>query len=631
MAKAKSSDYNADKIHVLEGLKAVRKRPGMYIGSTGPSGLHHLVYEVVDNSIDEAMAGYCDQILVTIHRDNSVTVEDNGRGIPVDKHKKGKSALEVILTVLHSGSKFGGGGYKVSGGLHGVGVSVVNALSSQLDVWVKRDGKVYHQQYSKGKAVSALQEVSLSSRTGTTIKFSPDPGIFETVEFDSDTLLIRLREMAYLNRGLKITFRDERSDRSEVFFQKGGIVDFVKALNEGTQVLFDKPIYFSAEKSDVQVEIAFQYNDAFSETFYSFANNIRTSEGGTHEVGFRNAHTRVFNDYARKARLLKADDQNLTGDDVREGLTCILSIRLQEPQFEGQTKAKLGNSEIRSIVDSVFAENLGAYLEKHQSVARKLIEKAIGAAKARDAARKARELARRKTPLEQASPLPGKLADCSSKDPALCELFLVEGDSAGGSAKQARYRANQAILPLRGKILNVEKAALDKIKANEELKAIVAALGTGIGKDFDLSKARYHKLVVMTDADVDGAHIKTLLLTLVFRHLGPLIEAGYVYIAQPPLYKVRHGKKTHYCQNDRELEKVLKNAKTGYSIQRFKGLGEMSPEELWETTMDPETRTLKRVEPSFFDDDACSTCMGNDIARRREFIQECFAQTKDRS
>ncbi|AQS60441.1 DNA topoisomerase (ATP-hydrolyzing) subunit B [Desulforamulus ferrireducens] len=621
------NNYGADQIQVLEGLEAVRRRPGMYIGSTSARGLHHLVYEVVDNSIDEALAGYCDKIIVTIHKDNSVTVEDNGRGIPVDLHPKvGRPAVEVVLTMLHAGGKFGGGGYKVSGGLHGVGVSVVNALSKKLTVEVKLNGKIYRQEYSRGVPLADLQIIGKSKTTGTKVTFKPDDEIFEELEFSLETLTQRIRELAYLNKGVKIILVDERKDpvHEQIFQFDGGIKDFVKHLNRNKQVLHPKPIYVSGERDQVIVEVAVQYNDSYTENLLSYANNIHTIDGGTHEVGLKTALTRVINDYGRSHNILKNNDANLTGEDIREGATLVISVKVPEPQFEGQTKTKLGNSEVRGIVDSIFAEKFSTYLEENPSVAKKIIEKAVTAARAREAARKARELTRRKSALDSMA-LPGKLADCSEKDPSLCELYLVEGDSAGGSAKQGRDRRFQAVLPLRGKILNVEKARMDKILANEEIRAMITAMGTGIGEDFDITKARYHKLVIMTDADVDGAHIRTLLMTFFYRHMRKLLEAGYVYVAQPPLYRIRKGNHDSYVYSDQELEETLKRiGHDKVSIQRYKGLGEMNAEQLWETTMDPDTRTMYRVTlaDAIEADATFSMLMGDRVEPRREFIQE---------
>ncbi|ADG80904.1 DNA topoisomerase (ATP-hydrolyzing) subunit B [Thermincola potens] len=624
MEQNTNHNYGASQIQVLEGLEAVRRRPGMYIGSTSTRGLHHLVYEVVDNSIDEALAGFCDKIEVIIHHDNSITVIDNGRGIPVDIHPKiGKPAVEVVLTILHAGGKFGGDGYKVSGGLHGVGVSVVNALSEWLEVEVKRDNHIYHQRYERGLPVTELKIIGDSNSTGTKITFKPDHEIFEDLVFNFETLSQRLKELSFLNKGLTIILKDERDGNEKTFQHEGGIIDFVKHLNKNKDVLHPEPIYFEGEKDDVMVEIALQYNDGYTENIFSFVNNIHTHEGGTHEAGFKTALTRVVNDYARKYNLLKENENNLTGEDIREGLTAIISVKVREPQFEGQTKTKLGNSEVRGIVDAVVVEGVGTFLEEHPPFAKRITEKAINAARAREAARKARELTRRKNALESTS-LPGKLADCSLKDPAVCELYLVEGDSAGGSAKQGRDRRFQAILPLRGKILNVEKARLDKVLANEEIRAMITAMGTGISDDFDISKARYHKLIIMTDADVDGAHIRTLLLTFFYRYMRPLIEAGYVYIAQPPLYKVKKNKIDNYVYSDHELEKLLNQiGREGVSLQRYKGLGEMNPEQLWETTMNPETRTILRVnlEDAMIADEIFTILMGDKVEPRREFIQ----------
>jgi len=620
--------YDASQIQVLEGLEAVRKRPGMYIGSTGPKGLHHLVWEIVDNSIDEALAGYCTEIHVTIGKDNSITVADNGRGIPVDVHETtGRPAVEVIMTVLHAGGKFGGGGYKVSGGLHGVGASVVNALSEWLEVYVYRDGKIHYQKYERGEPRTDLQIVGETDRTGTTTRFKPDPEIFtETIEFDYETLATRLRELAFLNRGLKITLTDERIDnRKNEYFYEGGIRSYVRHLNRTREVLHEEPIYIAGERDGIAVEIALQYNDSYTSNIYSFVNNIHTYEGGMHESGFKMALTRIINDYARKQQIFKENDDNLTGEDVREGLTAIVSIKHPSPQFEGQTKTKLGNSDARTVADAVFSEQFETFLLEHPTVARKIVEKGMMAARARVAAKKARELTRRKSALE-ISNLPGKLADCSSRDPSISELYVVEGDSAGGSAKQGRDRHFQAILPLRGKIINVEKARLDKILSNNEVRAIITALGTGIGEDFDISKARYHKVIIMTDADVDGAHIRTLLLTFFYRYMREFIERGYVYIAQPPLYKIEHGKQVRYAYNDRQLEKILAELpdQPKPTIQRYKGLGEMNPEQLWETTMNPETRTLLQVslQDAIEADETFEILMGDKVEPRRQFIEE---------
>ena len=626
--------YDADQIQVLEGLEAVRKRPGMYIGSTSGKGLHHLVWEIVDNSIDEALAGYCSEINVIIEKDNSITVTDNGRGIPVGIHEKmGRPALEVIMTVLHAGGKFGGGGYKVSGGLHGVGASVVNALSAMLEVTVHREGQIYYQQYHQGVPVEDVKVIGETEKTGTITHFKPDPEIFtETTEYDYETLLTRVRELAFLNRGIKINIEDKRTGKRNEFYYEGGIKSYVEHLNRAREVIHEEPIYMEGEKEGISVEVSLQYNDGFTSNIYSFANNIHTYEGGTHESGFKTALTRVINDYARKNKLFKDQDDNLTGEDVREGLTAIVSVKHPDPQFEGQTKTKLGNSEVRTITDAVFSEGFEKFLLENPAVARKIVEKGLMASRARLAAKKARELTRRKSALEVSS-LPGKLADCTSKDPSISELYVVEGDSAGGSAKQGRDRHFQAILPLRGKILNVEKARLDKILSNNEIRTIITALGTGIGEDFDISKARYHKIVIMTDADVDGAHIRTLLLTFFYRYMRQIIEAGYVYIAQPPLYKIELGKKIDYAYNDRQLEKYLselpENAKP--EIQRYKGLGEMNPEQLWGTTMDPENRTLLQVslEDAIEADETFEMLMGDRVEPRRQFIEENAVYVKN--
>jgi len=618
--------YDESQIQVLEGLEAVRKRPGMYIGSTSVKGLHHLVWEVVDNSIDEALAGYCTHIEVIVHKDNSITVIDNGRGIPVGLHPKlQKSTVEVVLTVLHAGGKFGGEGYKVSGGLHGVGVSVVNALSEHLTVQVKRDGKIHQMEFVRGVPQYELKVVGETEETGTTITFKPDPEVFtETVEFDYDTLQSRIRELAFLNKGIQISLIDERSDTEHTFKYDGGIIQFVEYLNRNREALHEQPIYMEGMKDNIQVEIALQYNDSYLENIYSFANNIHTHEGGSHESGFKSALTRVINDYARRSNAIKDSDANLTGDDVREGLTAIISVKIPEPQFEGQTKTKLGNSEVRGIVESLFSEKFAEFLSENPTTAKKILEKSLQAARAREAARKARELTRRKSALEVSS-LPGKLADCSSKDASISELFIVEGDSAGGSAKQGRDRHFQAILPLRGKILNVEKARLDRILSNAEIRAIITALGTGISDDFDITKARYHKIIIMTDADVDGAHIRTLLLTFFYRYMRQIIESGYVYIAQPPLYKIEKNKVVRYAYNDAERDQILKEMGEGKTnVQRYKGLGEMNPEQLWETTMDPESRTLLQVsiEDALKADEIFDTLMGDNVEPRRDFIQE---------
>ena len=591
--------YGADQIQVLEGLEAVRKRPGMYIGSTSGRGLHHLVWEIVDNSIDEALAGYCTKIHVIIEKDNSITVKDNGRGMPVGiQEKTGRPAVEVILTVLHAGGKFGGGGYKVSGGLHGVGASVVNALSSELEVYVYREGHIHYQKYERGVPVEDIKIIGESEETGTTVHFKPDTEIFtETDVYEYELLATRIRELAFLNRGLSLTIEDKREDGKKAeYHYEGGIKSYVEHLNRTKEVLHEEPIYIEGEKEGISVEVSMQYNDSYTGYIYSFANNIHTHEGGTHEFGFKTALTRVINDYARKGGLIKDSDTNLSGEDVREGLIAVVSIKHPNPQFEGQTKTKLGNSEVRTITDSLFAEHLEKFLLENPSVAKKIVEKGLMAARARMAAKKARELTRRKSALEVSS-LPGKLADCSSKDPSISEIYIVEGDSAGGSAKQGRDRHFQAILPLRGKILNVEKARLDRILSNNEVRAMITAAGTGIGEDFDISKARYHKIVIMTDADVDGAHIRTLLLTFFYRYMRKIIEAGYIYIAQPPLYKVQQGKKVEYAYNNKQLEEIMATlpATPKPNIQRYKGLGEMNPEQLWETTMNPENRTLLQV------------------------------------
>jgi DNA gyrase subunit B len=618
--------YTAKDITVLEGLEAVRRRPSMYIGSTGPKGLHHLVFEVVDNSIDEALAGFCQNIEVIVHKDNSVTVKDDGRGIPVGRIPKyNKPAVEIVLTKLHAGGKFGGEGYKVSGGLHGVGISVVNALSEALTVEVARDGQIYRQAYAQGKPLSGLEVVGKSRASGTKITFKPDSKIFEEIVFDFETIAERLQETAFLNKGLKVSIKDERvSPPEEVVYQyKGGIVDFVKYLNANKDPLHKKVIYFHSLENGTDIELAMQYNNGYTEGVFTFANNINTREGGTHLSGFRAALTRIINDYAREKGLLKEKEENLQGEDVREGLTAILSVKLKEPQFEGQTKTKLGNTEVRGLVESVVYTKLSEFLEENPQIARLIVSKAIAAARARAAARKARELTRRKSLLESTS-LPGKLADCSISDAAHAELFLVEGDSAGGSAKQARDRTFQAILPLKGKILNVEKARLNKILHNEEIQAIITALGTGIGEDFDLASARYHKVIIMSDADVDGCHIRTLILTFFYRYMQPMIEAGYIYIAQPPLYKVTLNKSTHYFFKDRELEEFLKANNGQINIQRYKGLGEMSPQQLWETTMNPEARILLQVnlDDAIMADKIFSVLMGDKVEPRRDFIQK---------
>lgn len=621
--------YDANQIQVLEGLEAVRKRPGMYIGSTSGKGLHHLVWEIVDNSIDEALAGFCDEINVIIEKDNSITVKDNGRGIPVGiQEKMGRPAVEVIMTVLHAGGKFGGGGYKVSGGLHGVGASVVNALSTELEVYVHRDGYIYFQKYERGVPAADLEVIGDTDYTGTTTHFKPDGEIFtETLEYDYDTLATRLRELAFLNRGIKITIDDKRveNNKHNEYHYEGGIKSYVEHLNRTKEVIHEEPIYLEGERDGISIEVALQYNEGYTESIYSFANNIHTYEGGTHESGFKTALTRVINDYARKNGIFKENDANLSGEDVREGLTAIVSVKHPDPQFEGQTKTKLGNSEVRTITDTVFASHFDKFLMENPMVARKVVDKGLMAARARMAAKKARELTRRKSALEVSS-LPGKLADCSSKDPSISEIYIVEGDSAGGSAKQGRDRHFQAILPLRGKILNVEKSRLDKILSNNEVRAIITAVGTGIGDDFDIAKARYHKIVIMTDADVDGAHIRTLLLTFFYRYMRKIIEAGYIYIAQPPLYKVQQGKRIEYAYNDRQLDEIMAQlpAQPKPGLQRYKGLGEMNPTQLWETTMDPETRTLLQVslEDAIEADETFEILMGDKVEPRRQFIEE---------
>ena len=626
------AEYGADQIQILEGLEAVRKRPGMYIGSTSGRGLHHLVYEIVDNSVDEALAGYCDTITVTINKENSITVIDNGRGIPVGiNHKTGLPAVEVVFTVLHAGGKFGGGGYKVSGGLHGVGASVVNALSEWLEVEIYHEGKIYKQRYERGKVIYKLKVIGECDPelSGTKVTFLPDKEIFEETIFDYDILKQRFREMAFLTKGLKIILRDEREEEliERTFHYEGGIKEFVTYLNKSKTPLYEQIIYCEGMKDNVYVEVAMQHNDSYSDNTYGFVNNITTPEGGTHVVGFRNALTKTFNDYARKNKLLKDSEPNLTGEDIREGLTAIISVKIEDPQFEGQTKQKLGNSEARGAVDNIVSTQLGIFLEQNPAVGKMTVEKSVMAQRAREAARKARDLTRRKSALEGMS-LPGKLADCSDKDPVNCEIYIVEGDSAGGSAKTARDRATQAILPLRGKILNVEKARLDKIYANAEIKAMITAFGTGIHDDFDISKLRYHKIIIMTDADVDGAHISTLLLTFLYRFMPELIKQGYVYLAQPPLYKLEKNKKVWYAYSDEELNDIL--AEVGRDgnnkIQRYKGLGEMDAEQLWDTTMDPEHRILLRVtmddETSSELDLTFTTLMGDKVEPRREFIEE---------
>ena len=631
-------EYGANEIQILEGLEAVRKRPGMYIGTTSAKGLHHLVYEIVDNSVDEALAGYCSVIDVCINEDNSVTVTDNGRGIPVGINEKaGKSAVEVVFTILHAGGKFGGGGYKVSGGLHGVGASVVNALSSWLNVEIRQGGKVYLQSYKRGIAEFELKEIGTcpEEETGTKVTFLPDPDVFEETVYDFNTLKTRLREMAFLTKGLRIVLRDKRNltndpeftENKREFFYEGGIKEYVQYLNKSKLSLYDDILYFEGEKNNVFVEVALQHNDSYNESSFSFVNNINTPEGGTHLTGFRNAITKTFNDYARNSKMLKDSEPPLSGEDIREGMTAIISIKIEDPQFDSQTKQKLGNSEARGAVESIVSEQLTYYLEQNPSVARIICEKSINSQRAREAARKAREAARRKSPLEGGG-LPGKLADCSDKNPENCEIFIVEGDSAGGSAKTARSRATQAILPLRGKILNVEKARLDRIYENKEIKAMITAFGTGIHEDFDITKLRYHKIIIMTDADVDGAHIATLMLTFLYRFMPELIKQGYVYLAQPPLYKLEKNKKTWYAYSDEELNSILMEVgrDNNNKIQRYKGLGEMDADQLWDTTMDPEKRILLRVN---MDDEAESeldltftTLMGDQVEPRREFIEE---------
>ncbi|MFD2117391.1 DNA topoisomerase (ATP-hydrolyzing) subunit B [Paenibacillus yanchengensis] len=620
--------YDESQIQVLEGLEAVRKRPGMYIGSTSVKGLHHLVWEVVDNSIDEALAGYCDKIEIIIHDNYSVTVIDNGRGIPVGENTKLKiSTLEVVMTVLHAGGKFGGDGYKVSGGLHGVGVSVVNALSELVVVEVKRDGNVYQQEYRRGAPQYPIKIVGQTEETGTKVTFTPDEEIFtETREFEYELLQSRIRELAFLNKGIELVLTDERDGVSNTFKYEGGIKEFVAYLNRNREALHEEPVYVEGMKDTVQVEVALQYNDSYTENIYSFANNINTHEGGTHESGFKSALTRIVNDYARKNNLLKENDTNFSGDDVREGLSAIISVKIPNPQFEGQTKTKLGNSEVRGIVESFFGEKLMQFLEEHPAVSRKIVEKGLQAARAREAARKARELTRRKTALEVGS-LPGKLADCSSRDATISELYIVEGDSAGGSAKQGRDRHFQAILPLRGKILNVEKARLDRILNSAEIRAIITALGTGISEDFDITKARYHKVIIMTDADVDGAHIRTLLLTFFYRYMREIVEAGYIYIAQPPLFLIERNKVARYAQTEKERDEIIKNEfgeGTKVKIQRYKGLGEMDAIQLWDTTMNPDSRTMLQVtiEDAMEADVIFDTLMGDNVEPRRDFIQK---------
>ena len=632
-------EYGAEQIQILEGLEAVRKRPGMYIGSTSSRGLHHLVYEIVDNSVDEALAGYCKHIEVSINPGNTITVKDDGRGIPVDiNHKAGLPAVEVVFTILHAGGKFGGGGYKVSGGLHGVGASVVNALSNWLEVKICRDGKVYFQRYERGNTIEPLSVIGECDKdfTGTEVTFEPDNTIFEEVVFDFDVLKTRLRETAFLTKGLKITLRDLRTEekKERVFHYEGGIKEFVQYLNKSKTPLYDEIIYFEGEQNGVMVEIAFQHNDSYNENCYGFVNNINTPEGGTHIVGFRNAITKTFNDYGRKNKILKDSDSNLTGEDIREGMTAIVSVKIEEPQFEGQTKQKLGNSEARTAVDSILSSKLAIFLEQNPSVAKIIIEKSVLSQRAREAARNARELTRRKSALDGLS-LPGKLADCTDKNPKKCEIYIVEGDSAGGSAKSARNRATQAILPLRGKILNVEKARLDRIYGNAEIRSMITAFGTGIHEDFDISKLRYDKIIIMTDADVDGAHIATLMLTFLYRFMPELIKQGHVYLAKPPLYKLEKNKKVWYAYSDDELDKILNEVGRDNSnkIQRYKGLGEMDAEQLWETTMDPARRILLKVtmneEETSEIDLTFTTLMGDKVEPRKEFIEERAKDVKN--
>lgn len=627
-------NYGAEQIQVLEGLEAVRKRPGMYIGSTGSKGLHHLVYEVVDNSIDEALAGYCDKITVTIHQDNSITVIDNGRGIPTGMHPKmKKSAVEVALTILHAGGKFGGGGYKVSGGLHGVGISVVNALSESLQVEVKQNGQVYRQDYSRGKATSELEIVASTNRTGTKITFKPDHEIFEELVYDYEILEHRLRELAFLNKGIKIKLEDDREEKqSNEYYYEGGLISFVEYLNRNKDPLHEKIINFEKKKDDILVDISMQYTEDYSENIYAYANNINTMEGGTHLNGFKSALTRCINNYARQYKYLKDSDKNLSGEDVREGLTAIISIKLTDPQFEGQTKTKLGNTEVKGIVEVVANDAIASFLEENPNESKLIIEKALTAARARNAAKKARELTRRKSVLESTA-LPGKLADCREKDPALSEIYIVEGDSAGGSAKQGRDPRTQAILPLRGKILNVEKARLDRILNTDTIRSMITAFGTNIGPELSVDSARYHKIIIMTDADVDGAHIRTLLLTFLYRYMKGLIDAGYIYIAQPPLYKVQKGKRIEYCYSEDELEKIMDEIgrDTNVSLQRYKGLGEMNPEQLWETTMDPSTRVLLQVtiDDAIKADEVFNILMGDKVQPRREFIEKNAKKVKN--
>jgi DNA gyrase subunit B len=631
---ANEEKYDASQIQVLEGLEAVRKRPGMYIGSSGPKGLHHLVYEIVSNSIDEAMAGFCNNIEVFIHTDNSVTVVDDGRGIPVDiQEKMGLPAVEVVYTVLHAGGKFGGGGYKVSGGLHGVGASVVNALSEWVEVQVRLNGNVYKQRYERGITATPLEIIGTSKKTGTTVTFKPDYQIFEeTLEFDYDTIAQRIRELAFLNKGIRITLTDEREEKkTEVFHYEGGLIEFAKYLNRNKEVLHKDPIYVEGVKEDVMVEIAIQYNDGYNESLFSFANNIDTPEGGTHVSGFKTALTRAVNDYARKYGFLKEADKNLSGEDTREGMTAIVSVKITDPEFEGQTKSKLGNTIVRSIVDTVVGERISSFLEENPQTSKIIMDKCLMASRAREAAKKARELTRRKSVLENTS-LPGKLADCQERDPKLCEIYIVEGDSAGGSAKMGRNRKFQAILPLRGKIMNVEKQRLDKILGYQEIRSMITAFGGGIGDEFDVEKIRYDRIILMTDADVDGAHIRTLLLTFFYRYMKPLVDEGHIYIAQPPLYKISKGKKEYYVYTDKELENKLNEiGRDNISLQRYKGLGEMNPEQLWDTTMDPDRRTLLRVEveDAVAADEIFTILMGEKVEPRREFITHNAKKVKN--
>lgn len=635
MPENKSDNYTADQIQVLEGLEAVQKRPGMYIGSTGSRGLHHLVYEVVDNSIDEALAGYCKNISVTIHQDDSITVVDDGRGIPTGmNHSQGKTGVELALTVLHAGGKFGGGGYKVSGGLHGVGVSVVNALSEKLTIEVKQKGQIFFQTYEKGKPTSDLTVTGTTNRTGTTVYFKPDKDIFDETVYDFDILEHRLRELAFLNKGVSISLTNEKESpkRKETYYYTGGIYSYVEYMNRNKDPLYDKITYFEKEQDDYALEIAFQYTTGYSENIFSYANNINTPEGGTHLNGFKSALTRTVNTYARKNGFLKGNDKNLTGEDAREGLTAIVSIKLLDPQFEGQTKSKLGNTEVKGIVETIVGDQLSALMEENPSIAKNIIEKTLSAARAREAAKKAREFTRRKSALDSTA-LPGKLADCREKDPALSEIYIVEGDSAGGSAKSGRDSKTQAILPLRGKILNVEKARLDRILTTDSLKSMIIAFGTGVGDEFNVEKARYHKIIIMTDADVDGAHIRTLLLTFFYRYMPGLIEAGYVYIAQPPLYKITRGKQVDYAYTDRDLEKKLEGVedRSRISLQRYKGLGEMDAHQLWETTMDPSVRTLLQVniEEASYADEIFTILMGDKVQPRKEFIERNAKKVKN--